>query len=177
LVWATFWANFSQTNLVTLAQHDSIVRLKPVTASLQKKRDFFPATCFVFGSGLPDGVLSDQKICVSGSASQWKMLVFFMDIIDRLNGYWVYFVVIWYIFPGVGILCKEKSGNPVSDTSFSAKNVDTKNSGHGCSGAKLSSIKGASHEKYSDQKKNFCDFFVFCFFVSFQLSAKKPRST
>jgi hypothetical protein len=31
----------------------------------------------------------------------------------RFYGHLVQFVVIWYIFPGFGILYKEKSGNPV----------------------------------------------------------------
>jgi hypothetical protein len=30
-------------------------------------------------------------------------------------GHWVYFVVIWYIFPRFGMLYLEKSGNPVLD--------------------------------------------------------------
>jgi hypothetical protein len=48
--------------------------------------------------------------------SQWKMLVYFMDIwsifrpVDVLI-LWP-FVVIWYIFPRFGILYQEKSGNP-----------------------------------------------------------------
>jgi hypothetical protein len=46
------------------------------------------------------------------------MLVYFMDIwsilqpIDIFYGHLVYFVVICYIFPHVGILYEEKSGNP-----------------------------------------------------------------
>jgi hypothetical protein len=52
-------------------------------------------------------------------ALQWKMFVYFMDIgsilgpFDIFYGHLVYFVVIWYIFPRVGILHREKSGNPV----------------------------------------------------------------
>jgi hypothetical protein len=46
------------------------------------------------------------------------MLVYFMDIwsilrtFDTFYGHFVYFVVIWYIFPRVGKLHQEKSGNP-----------------------------------------------------------------
>jgi hypothetical protein len=29
-----------------------------------------------------------------------------------IHGHSVHFVVIWYVFPGFGILCEEKSGNP-----------------------------------------------------------------
>jgi hypothetical protein len=34
---------------------------------------------------------------------------------DGHYGHWVYFVVIWYIFPRVGILHQEKSGNPAEE--------------------------------------------------------------
>jgi hypothetical protein len=49
---------------------------------------------------------------------QWEMLVYSMDTwsISRsfviFYGHLVKFVVIWYIFPGFGILYQEKYGNP-----------------------------------------------------------------
>jgi hypothetical protein len=49
---------------------------------------------------------------------QWKMMVNFKDIRFILQPFYifcgrlVYFVVVCYIFPRVGILCQEKSGNP-----------------------------------------------------------------
>jgi hypothetical protein len=49
---------------------------------------------------------------------KWKMLVQFMDILsllrpfDIFQGHLVYIAVIWSIFSRVGILYKEKSGNP-----------------------------------------------------------------
>jgi hypothetical protein len=35
-----------------------------------------------------------------------------MEGVGIFYGHLVYFVVIRYIFPGFGILCQEKSGNP-----------------------------------------------------------------
>jgi hypothetical protein len=49
---------------------------------------------------------------------QWKLSVYFMDIWSILRPFYifrgnlVYFVVIWYIFPGFGLLYQEKSGTP-----------------------------------------------------------------
>jgi hypothetical protein len=57
-------------------------------------------------------------------ALQWNMLVYFMDIwtifrpFNVFYGHLAYFVVIWYIFPRVGKLRQEKSGNPGSANSF-----------------------------------------------------------
>jgi hypothetical protein len=45
--------------------------------------------------------------------------------LEIFNGHLVYFLVIWYIFPGFGILDQEKSGNPDPE----AKN--TQHSFHG----------------------------------------------
>jgi hypothetical protein len=39
----------------------------------------------------------------------WNILQTFGIFYDRL----VQFVLVWYIFPGFGIMYKEKSGNPV----------------------------------------------------------------
>jgi hypothetical protein len=55
---------------------------------------------------------------------QWKLLVYFMNIcpilrpINIFYGPLVYFVVIWYIFPRVGILYLQKSGNPDAESNF-----------------------------------------------------------
>jgi hypothetical protein len=54
------------------------------------------------------------------------MLAYIMDILYSLRpigivyAYWVYFKVIWYIFPNFGMLYQEKSGNPAErePTSF-----------------------------------------------------------
>jgi hypothetical protein len=52
-------------------------------------------------------------------ALKWKVLMYFVDSwsilrpFDIFYGHLVYFVVILYIFPSVGKLYKEKSGNPV----------------------------------------------------------------
>jgi hypothetical protein len=35
-----------------------------------------------------------------------------MEDVGIFNGHLVHFVVIWYIFPRLGILYREKSGNP-----------------------------------------------------------------
>jgi hypothetical protein len=49
----------------------------------------------------------------------WKMFIYFIVIWNILlplrifNDHWVHFVFIWYIFYGFGIMCQEKSGNPV----------------------------------------------------------------
>jgi hypothetical protein len=51
-------------------------------------------------------------------ALQWKMLVYFMDVVSILRPFerfydsLVYFVAIWYIFPRVGILHQEKIWQP-----------------------------------------------------------------
>jgi hypothetical protein len=48
----------------------------------------------------------------------WERLVYFMDIgsilrsLDIFYDHLVYFVAVWYIFPRVGTLHQEKSGNP-----------------------------------------------------------------
>jgi hypothetical protein len=54
-----------------------------------------------FPSGLPDGILSNQKSQLGkfrGVLAIWYILV--------------YLIVIWYIFSHFGILYQEKSGNP-----------------------------------------------------------------
>jgi hypothetical protein len=61
----------------------------------------------------------------------WKILVFFMTIWSILRpfeifyGHFIYFVVIWYIFPCFGILDQEKSGNPALGLSFLYKKLPT----------------------------------------------------
>jgi hypothetical protein len=45
-------------------------------------------------------------------ALEWKMLVYFMDSWYITWPFGIV-VVIWYIFRSFGILCQEKSGNPV----------------------------------------------------------------
>jgi hypothetical protein len=48
----------------------------------------------------------------------WKMLTYFMAICTTLQTFGIfydhllYFVFIWYIFPGFGTMYQEKSGNP-----------------------------------------------------------------
>jgi hypothetical protein len=52
----------------------------------------------------------NRKLGTFRGVMQWKMLVYFLDIwsilrpSDILNGRLVYLVVIWYVFPRVGIL-------------------------------------------------------------------------
>jgi hypothetical protein len=46
-------------------------------------------------------------------------LVYFMAFLD-IYAYLVFFMVIWYIFPCVGILYNEKSGNPGSLSQWSS---------------------------------------------------------
>jgi hypothetical protein len=71
-------------------------------------------------TGLPDSIFSNQKSNLGKfwSALQWKMLVilctYFLSILrpfDIFYGNFVYFVVVWYIFPRVGKFYQEKSGN------------------------------------------------------------------
>jgi hypothetical protein len=38
-----------------------------------------------------------------------------MEDVGIFYGHLIYFLVIWYIFPRFGTLCKEKSGNPGSE--------------------------------------------------------------
>jgi hypothetical protein len=38
-----------------------------------------------------------------------------MEDVGIFYGHWVYFAVIWYIFPVFGMLYQEKSGNPDSE--------------------------------------------------------------
>jgi hypothetical protein len=52
-------------------------------------------------------------------ALEWKMPIYFLVVWNILRSFGVFYghlenvVVIWYIFPHFGILCQEKSGNPV----------------------------------------------------------------
>jgi hypothetical protein len=83
------------------------------TASLSK----------LFKQGRPKMILEQgcQMVCFQTKnpnlgkflrAIEWKLLVYFMVIWLII---WPFgnVVVIWYIFPRFGILCQEKSGNPV----------------------------------------------------------------
>jgi hypothetical protein len=45
----------------------------------------------------------------------------FLRQLEIFFGLLVYFVVIWYIFPGFGILYQEKSGNPATAQWFPYK--------------------------------------------------------
>jgi hypothetical protein len=51
-------------------------------------------------------------------ALDWKMFTHVMAIWNIFwifaifYDHWVYFVLIWYIFSGLGIMYQEKSGNP-----------------------------------------------------------------
>jgi hypothetical protein len=57
-------------------------------------------------------------------ALDWKLLIYFTAIWSILQKFgkfydpFVHFVFIWYIFSGLGILYREKSGNPCRRLSF-----------------------------------------------------------
>jgi hypothetical protein len=81
-------------------------------------------TFFGPGPGLPDGLFSNQK-SKFGRALEWKMPVFFMTILECFTVIWHILwpfgnvVVIWFIFPRFGILCREISGNPTPASFYS----------------------------------------------------------
>jgi hypothetical protein len=69
---------------------------------------------------LPDGLFLTRSPNLDKfwRALDWKMLIYFMAIGTIL---WIFgifydhlvpFLFIWYIFPGFGNICQEKSGNP-----------------------------------------------------------------
>jgi hypothetical protein len=61
----------------------------------------------VSGSGLPDGIISNQKLQSKfWRVLQWKMLVYFMAIWSILRPCGI-FLVIWYIFSCFGLFTKK----------------------------------------------------------------------
>jgi hypothetical protein len=89
------------------------------------KYDFlFPRLPIDTGTGLPEGIFSDQKSQI-GVNFAWhcngRCYYIFMNIrsilwpFDILYGHLVYFVVNWYISTRVGILYQEKSGSPARE--------------------------------------------------------------
>jgi hypothetical protein len=74
---------------------------------------------------LPDGIFSNQKIPIwvnfGGSCNGkclyilWPDRLFYGFIFGIFCGHFVYFIIIWYIFPRLGMLYHEKYGNPGVD--------------------------------------------------------------
>jgi hypothetical protein len=66
--------------------------------------------------GLPDGIFSDQKSqfgkFLEGLAIEHAGILY-GHYLGLFYGHLVYYEVIWHIFPILGILYGEKSGNPV----------------------------------------------------------------
>jgi hypothetical protein len=87
---------------------------------IYKKIRSFSARFRMPGSGLPDGLFSNQNnpnLDKFRRVLQWKMLVYVAYICYILRpfgifyGHLVYLVAIWYIFSSFGMLYQEKSGN------------------------------------------------------------------
>jgi hypothetical protein len=78
--------------------------------------------CFQhFDTGLPDGIFSNQTSqfgYIMEGRGMGKVGVLY-DCLEYITAVWYMLcpfgnlVTIWYIFPRFGILCQEKSGNPV----------------------------------------------------------------
>jgi hypothetical protein len=72
--------------------------------------------------GLPDGKFSKRNPYLGKFwwAIEYKILVYYMNIMEYFTYIWYILwpigniVVIWYIFYRFGILCQDKSGNPVT---------------------------------------------------------------
>jgi hypothetical protein len=60
-------------------------------------------------SGVPDVIFSNQKF-------QFGYILWDVGILWPFGISYGHFMVIWYIFPRFGMLCQEKSGNPVSES-------------------------------------------------------------
>jgi hypothetical protein len=72
---------------------------------------------------LPDGLFSSQTLIqTKPKPFEWNFLISFMTIgytlwpFASFYGNWVYVVAIYYNISHFGILCKEKSGNPASES-------------------------------------------------------------
>jgi hypothetical protein len=75
-------------------------------------------------SGLQDGIFSKPKIPLwvnLGGPWYKKGWIYFGHleyIMGLWNILWPFGNLVWYIFPRLGILCKEKSGNPGPSPNF-----------------------------------------------------------
>jgi hypothetical protein len=65
--------------------------------------------------------------------------------LEIFYGHLVYFVVIWYIFPGFGILNQEKSGNPAGDKKQANSGTKTASKRHFFQETRLTSKKTNSN--------------------------------
>jgi hypothetical protein len=130
--WATFWAFFSKTHLVTLllghvaAIWNGVAAQKAIFAPREKVAN----TVIIFlysASGSPDGLFSNPKSQFGKILERLRL-----ETVNIFYGHYVwpsghhvwplqtlgYFMNIWYILCSFGTMYQEKSGNPTGHEAF-----------------------------------------------------------